>query len=60
VADIAIEDLLRAVINGHRMSRPEACPPELFALIDSMWHEDEDARPTFAALHDALQNQSSM
>lgn len=48
------EAYARKVADGFRRSLPDSLPPALKALIEACWAADPAARPTAAAVHEAL------
>ena len=40
--DIKAEALILAISRGHRLSRPDACPPDLFAPMPCMMRARHD------------------
>ena len=38
----------KEVEEGHRMSAPEGCPPEMYQLMQGCWSDSDYDRPTFA------------
>jgi len=45
---------IAAVCQGRRMSRPAACPPDVFIMMRSMWLADASMRPSMANLLDGF------
>lgn len=41
------DQVLRYVIDGGVMERPENCPDKLYSLMQKCWHHRPSARPTF-------------
>ncbi|XP_030373756.1 insulin-like receptor [Scaptodrosophila lebanonensis] len=50
------EQVLRYVIDGGVMERPENCPDMLYTLMQSCWHHRPSARPTFMEIISYLES----
>lgn len=48
------EHVLKYVIEGGVMERPEGCPDRLYALMESCWQHHAKKRPTFVELIENL------
>ena len=44
------KDLLDYLSNGGRLARPEDCPDDMYAVMQSCWEFDTDKRPHFSDL----------
>lgn len=42
-------DVIHRLESGERLSMPETCPPQLYALLSQMWTYEPSGRPT---MHD--------
>ncbi|XP_030377361.1 tyrosine-protein kinase receptor torso isoform X2 [Scaptodrosophila lebanonensis] len=51
---VAPSDLLQLLRQGQRMKRPEGCPDEMFALMESCWCSIPAQRPTFTGIKHRL------
>lgn len=47
--------MLKFVVDGHIMDRPEGCPLELFSLMSSCWLYAPKKRPTFRSILELLE-----
>lgn len=47
VQGLGNDQVLRYVIDGGVMERPENCPDKLYSLMQKCWHHRPSARPTF-------------
>lgn len=47
-------EVLRKVMSGERLSRPEHCREEFYDIMYQCWHHDPEKRPTFRKLADDL------
>lgn len=47
------EEVIRRVVSGHRMDRPDNCPDKLYKIIESCWKKDFE-RPTFIEIVEVL------
>jgi hypothetical protein len=47
------------VRDGHRLAQPEACPDNVWAIIDSCWVKQPNRRPTFRQLKKALAHEAA-
>eukprot|EP00051_Salpingoeca_urceolata_P019177 m.276805 g.276805 ORF g.276805 m.276805 type:complete len:169 (-) comp19366_c0_seq36:139-645(-) len=41
---------------GLRLSQPEACPPEIWGVLQACWANDQDSRPSFSDLLDHFED----
>ncbi|CAH1793779.1 unnamed protein product [Owenia fusiformis] len=53
VANFQVKDYIS---QGHRMSKPEHCPIEIYDIMRMCWIEDPNERPTFKDLCETLSN----
>ncbi|KAI8474302.1 MAG: tyrosine kinase-domain-containing protein [Monoraphidium minutum] len=51
-AALSNEQVVRAVLSGHRLERPPKCPHEVYALMQACWAPEPRARPSFDDLCD--------
>lgn len=49
-ANVPNELLLKYLADGHRMTRPEVCTPELYQLMQHCWSESPHNRPDFSEI----------
>jgi hypothetical protein len=49
------KDVARFVLGGGRLESPTDCPTELCKLMQSMWAENPEERPTFKTVLNELQ-----
>lgn len=50
------EQLIAFLKDGHLLQAPEACPPQVYALMRTCWQAQPESRPSFAALEQSLQD----
>lgn len=43
------------VITGTRLPKPESCPNEIFDLVQEMWNENPQSRPTIQQILSKLE-----
>lgn len=44
----------KELASGYRMEKPELCPSDIYSLVEEMWNDREDERPTFLELKKKL------
>lgn len=44
---IPLADVMKHVVKGYRMEKPEGCPQEIYELMRQAWDSNADRRPTF-------------
>lgn len=44
------EEAFAAVLKGIRLSKPDNCPDDMWALVELCWTSDSSDRPSFLAL----------
>lgn len=49
-------DVIKMVEKGSRLSKPDACPDNVFNIVSSCWNYDAKDRPTFRFLTDFFSN----
>ena len=49
-----LTDVLTRVVKGYRMEQPDACSPQMFALMSSCWELYPRERPTFKTIAEKL------
>ncbi|EGD82696.1 TK/HMTK protein kinase [Salpingoeca rosetta] len=54
-----LQEVLKMVRGGHRLSRPSRCPEDLWRIIASCWDRDPRRRPTFRKLLRGLEQVAS-
>lgn len=42
-----LADVMKHVVKGYRMEKPEGCPQEIYELMRQAWDSNADRRPTF-------------
>ncbi|VEL07178.1 unnamed protein product [Protopolystoma xenopodis] len=52
---ISVNDVLAEVESGYRLPRPDACPAELYTIMQRAWQAVPRARPQFCGVLDQLQ-----
>lgn len=53
---ISAEQLLKVLSTGYRMEKPNHCHNSLYEVMNSCWHTNPQARPTFDELSTLLQD----
>lgn len=52
--DMSNDEVLKEVINGYHMSKPESCTSELYGIMLECWHKNPSSRPSFQTLKSKL------
>ncbi|KAK3578951.1 hypothetical protein CHS0354_035590, partial [Potamilus streckersoni] len=50
------KDLLKLLLTGYRMEKPELCTPEVYQILLSCWRPIPSDRPTFSQLRENIEN----
>lgn len=53
---IDLTDVFHKLESGYRMERPPGCPPEVYELMRQCWQWNATDRPSFKAIHHALEH----
>lgn len=48
--------VIQLLDNGYRLPQPEKCPAPLYEMMLQCWNVEADARPTFEALSEKLED----
>ncbi|CAD5124202.1 DgyrCDS12502 [Dimorphilus gyrociliatus] len=58
---LTVEESILAICQKEvKLSRPVCCSADLFAIIESCWHQDPADRPSFQRLYNRVKRKSSM
>ena len=50
-----MKEVVDQVKQGYRMSKPDGCPENVFAIVLSCWEAEPDQRPSFATIKAQLE-----